>query len=123
MNRNLKRNLGYSFVLATSLAVSGCGSTAPKVDVCKKVMQIIGRYADTQLKAIDDPKAVIADASKTVVELRDLAQALPSGAQRDYLNALASDYALALKPDSTMEAVMAMAADLTPTKIMIVCPK
>ena len=86
-------------------------------------MQIIGRYADTQLKAIDDPKAVIADASKTVVELRDLAQALPSGAQRDYLNALASDYALALKPDSTMEAVMAMAADLTPTKIMIVCPK
>jgi hypothetical protein len=48
---------------------------------------------------------------------------LPESPQKDYVSTLAADYALNLKPDAGVEAAMVLIADLTPTKIQIVCPK
>jgi hypothetical protein len=76
-----------------------------------------------QLKALSDPQSVIADASRTVTELKTLASNLPASPQKDYVAGLATDYGLILKQDSGMEALMALMADLTPTKIQIVCPR
>ena len=109
--------------LVTILLLTSCGTSGSKIDVCKKIMGIVGRYSDLQLKALSDPQSVIADASKTVTELTGLAADLPESPQKDYVSALATDYGLILKSDSGMEAILTLMADLTPTKIQIVCPK
>jgi len=116
-------NVWAVFILALSVSLTSCGSTSPKIDVCKQIMRIIGRYTDLQLKALSDPQSVIADVSRTVTELKTLASNLPASPQKDYVAGLATDYGLILKQDSGMEALMALMADLTPTKIQIVCPR
>ena len=83
-------------------------------------MQIVGRFTDLQLKSITDPNVLAIDATKTITELKNLAQGIPEGSQRDYVNLLAQDYELISKRDSGMEAAMAFAADVR--KISIVCP-
>jgi hypothetical protein len=44
-----------ALVLTVSLVLTSCGTSAPKIDVCKKIMGIVGRYSDLQLKALSDP--------------------------------------------------------------------
>jgi len=110
-------------VLVLPLTLASCGASTEKVDVCKKVMKIVGAYTDMQLKAASDPNGVMADASKIVSELINLADQLPAGSQRDYINTLASDYEAITRPDSGVEAIMGLLADLQPGKISIACPK
>jgi hypothetical protein len=120
----MRRFLGVASIAALlSLGISGCGTATPKVDICKQIMQIVGRFTDAQLQSLSDPEAIIADASKTVEELKQLASTLPTGPEKDYVEVLATDYALFLDSGTTMEATFALVADLTPEKIAIVCPK
>jgi cytochrome c556 len=112
-----------SIVVLLGAYLSGCGTAAPKVDICKQIMQIIGAFTDAQLEFLSDPESIIADASKTVEELNQLASTLPTGPEKDYVEVLATDYALFLKSGTTMEATFALLASLTPEKIAIVCPK
>jgi hypothetical protein len=120
----MRRFLGVASVAVLLLAcLSGCSSANSKVDICKQIMQIVGRYADLQLKSLSDPELAIADASKTVEELNQLALTLPTGPEKDYVEELATDYGLFLDSDATMEATLSLVANLTPEKIAIVCPK
>ena len=110
-------------VMTLPLFLTACGSNTPKVDVCKKVMKIVGAYADMQLKSISDPNGVTDEAAKIVTDLKNLAAQLPAGSQRDYIATLATDYEATAKEDSGLEAMMGLVADLQPSKIAIACPK
>ena len=120
----MRRFMGVAVIaVLLSACLSGCRTATPKVDICKQIMQIVGRYADLQLKSFSDPESAIADASKTVEDLNQLASTLPSGPEKDYVEELATDYGLFLNSDATMEATLSLVANLAPEKIAIVCPK
>ena len=108
-------------LVVVGLGLSSCSSASPKIDVCKQVMKIIGRFSELELKSISNPTVLAIDGTKTITELRKLALDMPVGPQKDYVNTLATDYELLVKKDSGFEAVMAFAVDVR--KLPIVCPK
>ena len=107
------------------LSLNSCSSPSKPqvhVDVCKKVMTSVGRYADLALKLIDEPEKAIAEYSKTSSELSVFAASLPSGPQRDYVETLAEDFKNMTNADAGMEAALTFSADIRPEKLRIVCP-
>lgn len=127
--KNLPKITYLAFLIPLTLGLTSCGSSSepqvqvqPQVDICKKVMTSMGRYADLALKSIDEPEKAIAGYSKLSSELISIAASLPAGPKRDYVELLADDFKMMTDADAGMEAALAIAVDVRSEKIQLVCP-
>lgn len=83
-------------------------------------MKISGKYGDATLKNLDTGKPVELSLG---ADLRELASKIPDGPQKDYILLIARDFDAATGENSSLEDMLALAADLRPEKMRIVCPK
>lgn len=82
-------------------------------------MSISGKYADVALKDLDTAKQGELNLG---ADLRKLASKIPDGSQKNYILLIAKDFDAATGENSSLEDMLALAADLRPEKMRIVCP-